>query len=109
MSSSKKSGKPIGYKVKGAKKKKKMIEQVVSLLTGLFKKMLIEQVTSTSFYTTLESRLKQNPLFFMHIIYPRIRKRFEKLLDFDKFMELEKKILREISFLKGESYLYQFF
>jgi len=107
MSSSKKPIRNLDQSLKG-RKKKRMIVQEISLLTGLFKKMISDQLTNTSFYEILGSKLHNNPMLFMYQIYPKIRKKFAKLLDFDKFMELEKKIIRKISFLEGESFIYEF-
>ena len=107
MSTSKKQIKKVELNGNG-RKKRKLINNEINYLTGLFKQMNSDQVTNTSFYKILGQKLRNNTMLFMHKIYPKIRKKFIKIVDFDKFLEIEKKIMKEISFLEGEYFIYEF-
>ncbi len=107
MVTSKKQFKKVEQNGNG-RKRRKDISNEVNYLTGLFKQMISDQVTNTSFYNVLGHKLRDKPMVFMHKIYPKIRKRFKKLLDIYDFMKLEKKIMKEISFFEGEHFIYEF-
>ncbi|MFX1273802.1 MAG: hypothetical protein ACFFBP_09985 [Promethearchaeota archaeon] len=107
MSSSKEIVKNTHEKLKISMKRKSRA-QVISLFLNLLRRMEIEEITNSHFYNMIAETLSINPIYFMHKIYPQLRKKLEKLLDFQELKDLERYILKKISFLQGETFIYEF-
>ena len=106
MSSSKEIVKSTNEKLKNSMKRKSKA-QVISLFINLLKKIEVEEIANSHFYKMIADTFTIKPLYFMRKIYPYLRIKLEKMLDFQELKDLERYILKKISFLEGETFIYE--
>ena len=74
----------------------------------MLKKMEVDEIANSHFYNLIAWTLSINPRYFMRKIYPKLRYKLDKILDFRDMKDLEKHILKKFSFLKDETFLFEF-